>query len=366
MLGLGALLVIWSLKFQAIVSVPQSGNADDDRPPLGTLLPFPSLHPRSSKSNAETDHPAQSSSGTGLSVAPTEGTGEKATGQRELATQAARTSGGAGASCFKGLDDIPLSGLEQELERIWSVSMEVMSEFPNTKFWPTDGTLLGLMRNGRVATDRDIDLQIHATFDTCYAVLASLEKAFAKHVKLQSFRIAKIKHNGKKIGRYAMVRFYRKFGTFHTGVDFNCVYDDAPEGPSYFTHRSTLTPLPTATFPLGKCMFYGREVPCPASGMRVLEQLAPRYSGCMVFPHCMGDPSVSTKRCLSPHPKIPFARFVEVTRELDKCGYVSLAKHFETEPTCQGMLAQLEKPDGTRCETNAGGKTICFLQRYDG
>ncbi len=231
-------------------------------------------------------------------------------------------------------------------------------------YWPTDGTLLGLMRNGRVATDRDIDLQIHTTKDKCAGLLNSLKPLFAKRCDLQSFKVVNVK-KGSKIGRYAMVRMHRKFGTFSTGVDFNCVYFDIPDQPHFYTHKGEYSRVPPAVFPLGKCLFYGQEVPCPKDGYAVLEALKPRYEGCMVFPHCIGDPTVSTSKCLSPHPVIPLKRFVETTTQLAECGYTSLRDHFHREKSCQQMLEQADQLSTRNCETH-NGKQICFIQSFKG
>jgi hypothetical protein len=266
-------------------------------------------------------------------------------------------------SCHFQPIESPLSGLEMEIIRIWNISAAVMAEIGAT-YWPTDGTLLGLMRNGRVATDRDIDLQIHTTKDKCAGLLNSLKPLFAKRCELQSFKVVNVK-KGSKIGRYAMVRMHRKFGTFSTGVDFNCVYFDIPDQPHFYTHKGEYTRVPPAVYPLGKCLFYGQEVPCPKDGYAVLEALKPRYEGCMVFPHCIGDPTVSTSKCLSPHPVIPLKRFVETTTQLAECGYTSLRDHFKRESSCQQMLEQADQLSIRNCETH-NGKQICFIQSFKG
>lgn len=264
-------------------------------------------------------------------------------------------------SCTAGrLIDFPLTGLEQELRRLGSLVDEVMREV-GAVYWPTDGTLLGLMRNGRVSTDRDLDYQIHSTYDKCFEYLSSLKAHFERRARIKSFKVVKTKLSGRKIGRYAMVRLYRQFGTFDTGPDFNCVYMDDATTPKYFTHRGVLTPVPAAVYPLGYCLMYGKVVPCPKDGMSVLESLKPRYEGCMVFPHCIGDPSHSSRKCMSPHPEYPLKDFVDSTEALHTCGFTSLSAHFESEPSCKVVLSGAQR----HCET-IDGTQICFLQKFDG
>jgi hypothetical protein len=266
----------------------------------------------------------------------------------------------SGSECFK-TPDFPMTGLEQEVQRVYHLSIAVMAEI-NATYWPTDGTLLGMMRNGRIVTDRDVDLQIHATYKTCGPLLASLRGLFAKRAKIKSFKVvyAKTAKHGK-VGRYVMVRLIREHGTFDTGVDFNCVYTDEPERPTFHVHKGTLEPVPLAVFPLGKCRLYDRDVPCPRDGYSVLEALKPRYDGCMVFPHCLGNPTISVKKCMSPHPMLPLADFVSSTRQLQACGYTALADHYDREPSCRG-LAEANAP---RCEQFPEGR-LCFVQPFKG
>ncbi|CUG88699.1 membrane-associated protein, putative [Bodo saltans] len=255
--------------------------------------------------------------------------------------------------------EFPKSSLENELERLGKITAQVMADV-NATYWPTDGTLLGLMRNGRVSTDRDLDYQIHSTFDGCTMLLASLKVLFERRARIKSFKVVKVKLNGRKIGRYAMVRLFREHGTFDTGPDFNCVYMDDPVAPKFFTHRGILTEVPSSVYPLGWCLMYGEAVRCPNNGMAVLTSLKPRYDGCMVFPHCTGDPNFSSRKCLSPHPTFPAQRFVDSTRALARCGFTSLNQHFEVESSCKQLLHQTPK-----CEL-IDGSTICFLQKFDG
>ena len=263
-------------------------------------------------------------------------------------------------SCFVPTSIFPLSPLEQELRRLWTLTEQVAAQL-NVTVWPTDGTLLGLMRNGRIATDRDIDVQIHSTYDGCAPMLRRLKGAFATLARIKSFHVAMAKWNGKKIGRYAMVRLFREFGTFDTGVDFNCVYMDDPASPKFYTHRGVLTSMPLAVYPLGRCRLYDKDVACPRDGYAVLEALKPRYVGCMVFPHCLGDPTASVRKCLSPHPLVPLQSFFEWTRALEVCGYTSLAEHARSEKECEVILRKNE----LQCEQIEGHK-FCFLQRFDG
>ena len=268
----------------------------------------------------------------------------------------------ATADCLAPVAPFPLAPLEREIDRIYRVTEAVMRDL-NATYWPTDGTLLGMMRNGRVATDRDIDLQIHATYATCRSLLASLGPAFEKHVgKLKSFKVVTAKHpkTRAKIGRYAMVRMFRKHGTFDTGADFNCVFTDEPSQFRFYVHRGTLEPVPMTVYPLGTCLLYGRSVPCPADGYAVLDALKPRYAGCMVFPHCVGDPTVSAKACLSPHPPYPMQQFVDWTMALQRCGHTSLGPHYRAEPACARMMAAPH-----RCD-NATAAATCFLQAFKG
>ena len=349
-----------TLLFVSLVVLWFSRSLLDEHNPPAATPPTTQLRPQPSH---KTSHPLDESPHSDDAVEPT------TVHQKPSAVAPEHDTSGVAAGEDNGCDlekasinDVPLSGLEKEIVRIWNISAAVMEEVGAT-FWPTDGTLLGLMRNGRVATDRDIDLQIHTTKDRCAALLSSLKPYFTKRCDLQSFKVVSVKHEGKKIGRYAMVRMHRKFGTFSTGVDFNCVYTDDPEKPMFFTHRGVYTPVPKAVYPLGKCLFYGASVPCPKDGYAVLEALKPRYEGCMVFPHCIGDPSVSTKKCLSPHPEVPLASFVSTTTMLQRCGYTSLKEHWDKEPSCRGVLGQ--QGSSRRCETH-DGKQICFLQKFNG
>lgn len=270
------------------------------------------------------------------------------------------SSGPPSALCpVENLIQFPLSGLEQELERLGKITAAVMRAV-NATYWPTDGTLLGLMRNGRVSTDRDLDYQIHSTYDQCASLLGSLKTRFERLARIKSFKVVKVKYNGRKIGRYAMVRLFREYGTFDTGPDFNCVYMDEPSSPRFYTHRGVLALVPHTVYPLGWCLMYGKPVPCPRDGMAVLSSLKPRYDGCMVFPHCLGDPNHSSRRCLSPHPPFPLHRFEESTIALGKCGFTSLREHLRLEPSCKALAAATPK-----CETVEGNE-VCFLQKFDG
>ena len=266
----------------------------------------------------------------------------------------------------------PLSPIELELRRLAALTRDVMADI-NATYWPVDATLLGLMRNGRVATDRDLDFSIHATFETCWSILGSLKDAFVRRgAKVKYFKVAKAKVNlpegvrfgGRtatgsgpvvKIGRYGMVRVVREFGDFDTGPDFNCVYTDDPRGPSFHTHKGALTVLPSHIFPLKTCLFYNETVPCPADGAAVLATLAPRYDGCLAYPHCMGDPTVSHRDCLTPHPmQRDLVAFVESTRLIDGCGFVSLVGHYADAPACKREFTP-------RCDEKRG---LCFIQPF--
>lgn len=262
--------------------------------------------------------------------------------------------------CFK-IPSFPVSGLEQELIRLYAITEEVMKEIGAT-YWPTDGTLLGMIRNGRIATDRDLDMQIHSTYAGCAKLLHSLREPFGRRADIKSFKVVNAKGSKRgKIGRYAMVRLFRKHGTFDTGVDFNCVYTDDAEGPTMHVHRGHLVKVPATVFPLGRCALYDRVVPCPRDPMAVLGLFAPRYDGCLVFPHCLGPPAVSVRDCLSPHPDVPLQSFVEDAKALDKCGYVNMLQHFQTEPTCPTVLAGTNR----RCRKVDGGGELCFLQKFE-
>lgn len=252
----------------------------------------------------------------------------------------------------------PLPPLERELQRLAHLTAEVMAEARAT-YWPVDGTLLGVMRNGRVSTDRDLDFSIQSTYDQCFPLLSSLRQFFAKRARIKSFKVVKTKlPDGKKVGRYVMVRLYAEHGSFDTGPDFNCVYMDDSRGPHYFTHRGVLTAIPPSVYPLSECLLYNTTIPCPRDGMSFLKTLTPRYDGCMVFPHCLGDPLHSSKGCMSPHAPFPLERFVESTKELQRCGFTSLASHWEEEASCQSIKEH--------CRVVQGGVRLCFLQPFSG
>jgi hypothetical protein len=267
------------------------------------------------------------------------------------------------SDCFDAVGLFPVSPLEQEIRRLYDMTLAAVHAM-NATAWPTDATLLGMMRNGRVATDRDIDMQIHSTYKGCHALLSGVKKHFAKLGVVKSFKVVTAKHKTLgKIGRYAMVRMKREFGTFDTGVDFNCVFTDEPDRPTYYVHRGTLEPVPAAVYPLGRCRFYDKVVPCPRDGYSVLASLKPRYDGCMVFPHCFGDPLFSTRRCMSPHPTLTTGAFLESTKKLAACGYTNMVQHFNAEPQCKAMLQRGDA--GRKCEV-IDGKTICFSQAFSG
>jgi len=273
------------------------------------------------------------------------------------------------------LHDLPISPLERELQRIYNLSLDVAMEL-NRTIWPTDGSLLGMMRNGRIATDLDIDFQFHTqSLDTCYTDLAQLRDAFTKRLPkdnaapkvLKYFKVAMIKGpHGKKIGRYAMVRLHRVFGTFDTGADFNCVYHDNPNRPTFHTHKGVLIPVPASVYPLARCLLYGQAVRCPADGYAVLATLSPRYDGCMVYPHCMGDhPSVKAKGCLTPHPKVPVSLFPEMTLALEAEGFVSLGEHWRTSHYCR-LYREGRGPVCRRGGDDKAQPDVCFLQPFNG
>ena len=283
---------------------------------------------------------------------------------------AVTTTGPGGATairedCDDMLVDVPLSPLEMELKRLLAITLAVLREKGLTG-WAADGTLLGLVRNGRVATDRDLDFQLHSTYQWCASHLASLKSAFEKHTPLRMFKVVYAKYRGQKIGRYAMVRMPAVHGTFGTGVDFNCVYTDDPDGYTMHVHRGTVERIPPEAFPLRMCLGYGMAVPCPRDAMAVLSMFRPRYDGCMVFPHCTGDPLISTKRCLSPHPPMARARFVETTERLEECGWVSLAKHFKQEPACAELMRIGDAGSECKPAENGARWPTCFLQKYEG
>jgi hypothetical protein len=289
------------------------------------------------------------------------------------------------AECLSDpLGDIPLSDLEQELRHLYNIALEVAAEV-GAVIWPTDATLLGMMRSGRIMTDRDIDFQIHSTFDGCAPLLRSLQAPFEKRISVRMFKVvaAKVflddpatpgKKIKRKVGRYAMMRAHPKYGTFGTGVDFNCVYLDDPQRPLMHVHKGTLEHIPhDVIFPMRECLMYGRAVPCPRDGMGVFRLFAPRYDGCLTFPHCTGDPSTVVRQCTSPHPPLAtFDRYLEAPRALDRCGFLSLASHFEEEPTCAPMLRRLKDEGPSRCEGptvtpgQIKGAPICYLQPFKG
>jgi hypothetical protein len=284
--------------------------------------------------------------------------------ERVSAAAASVAPGAIAAGCENVLEDVPLSDLERELRRLLAITLEVLAEKGLTG-WAADGTLLGMARNGRVATDRDLDFQIESSYRWCENHLLSLREAFERRTTVRMFKVVYGRWHGIKIGRYAMVRTQPAFGTFGTGVDFNCVYGD--EKPhTMHVHRGTIEPIPDVAYPLGFCLAYGMPVRCPRDPMAVLGMFAPRYSGCMVFPHCTGDPAFGGhKRCLAPHPPLPRPRFVEAMRKLESCGWVSLAKHFAEEPLCAQMLAAGDS--GNKCQAVAGARwPMCFLQSYNG
>jgi hypothetical protein len=270
------------------------------------------------------------------------------------------------AGCDEVLPEVPLSPLEQELRRILEMTVDILRE-RNLVGWPADGTLLGLVRNGRVMTDRDIDFNIHSTYTWCSSHLHSLKSAFEKRTKIRMFKVVHTKRNGQKIGRYAMVRMPPVYGTFGTGVDLNCVYEDDAQNLRMHVHSGTLEVIPAEAFPLGFCLGYGLAIPCPRDPMAVLDMFRPRYDGCMVFPHCTGDPRFGTKKCLSPHPPLkPRRRFLDVVEKLDQCGWVSLKRHASTHASCAEMLEP-----GAEAKEQCGGLDnpkqrwpICFLQGY--
>lgn len=285
----------------------------------------------------------------------------------EVSQETQSRSGPADTECLTSpLINFPLSPLEMELQRLANLTDEVMSAIGAT-YWPADATLLGLMRNGRVATDRDLDYSIHATFATCATVLGSLRAEFVKRgavVKYFKVATAKVVEQGSggtngggrkvKVGRYAMVRILRKFGDFDTGPDFNCIYMDDVRGPSFFTHKNVLTVLPKEIFPLKRCLMYNKSVSCPGDGYGFLATLTPRYDGCMVYPHCLGDPKVSHRDCLTPHPPQELETFVASTKLINKCGFVSLLNHWEREPKCRQTFVP-------RCDDKRG---LCFVQPF--
>eukprot|EP00758_Cryptobia_borreli_P009283 Tbor_TRINITY_DN5464_c0_g1::TRINITY_DN5464_c0_g1_i3::g.25299::m.25299 len=256
----------------------------------------------------------------------------------------------------------PKSALEDELDRLGKLTDLVMGDLGLT-YYPTDATLLGLMRNGRVATDRDLDYNIHVTYATCKSVLYSLKKAFENRGSvLNYFKVReaylRVKNGtsiNRKLGIYAMVRVNREFGTFNTGVDFSCVFMDDSNGPHFVTHKGLLTPIPDGVYPLRKCLMYGRSVACPGDGYAYLKALTPRYDGCAVFPHCMArDVNRVYKGCLTPHKIVPLANFIKSTSLLERCGFTSLVKHFETEPLCR-------KEYTPACDNETG---LCFIQKF--
>jgi hypothetical protein len=271
-----------------------------------------------------------------------------------------------GAGCDDVLPDIPLSPLEEELRRLLIMTVDVLREKEYIG-WPADGTLLGLIRNGRVATDRDIDYQIHATYQTCANILASLKPMFEKRTKIRMFKIVYGKYRGQKIGRYAMVRMPPRYGDFGTGVDFNCVYTDDPSGNyKMHVHKGTIETIPKEAYPLKLCLGYGMAIPCPSNPMAVLNMFAPRYDGCMLFPHCLGDPlRGGHKKCLSPHPPMKRQRFLDVVNKLDQCGWVSLAQHAKDELACDHMLKAGDSAN--MCQEVPGARwPMCFMQPYVG
>jgi hypothetical protein len=263
-------------------------------------------------------------------------------------------------TCVKGLADWEMTPFEEELRRLYKMALDVMKELGTTG-WPVDASLLGMMRNGRIATDRDVDMAIQSTYGGCKRLLTRLRKRFKRRAKMKGFKVALTWHPTKgKIGRYALVRVYREFGTFDTGIDFNCVYMDDPENPTFHLHNGQLVSVPHGVFPLGSCLFYGEAVPCPGDGYAILEALKPRYEGCMVFPHCMGDPMVSVPACRSPHPVQPLVNFVADTQRLTQCGFTSLADHYESEPSCKNILQQ----NALDCQV-LDNHRLCFVQPFD-
>ncbi|KEG12182.1 hypothetical protein DQ04_01921050 [Trypanosoma grayi] len=268
--------------------------------------------------------------------------------------------------------DFPMSELEQELRRVYAVVDTVMRKHGIT-YWPADGTLLGIIRQGRVANDLDLDFHVLTTRKDCLPLLRSLEGPFKKMATILRFSIAV---GGKKhrpytgVAMFAMVRMVRQFGDINTGADITCVYYEPDGLYTVFNHFGRLMPIPNNTFPLVPCRVYDMTVMCPADGHAMLKAFKPRYDGCMIFPHCFGDPERSHRRCLTPHPPVPLADFVNATKALQRCGYANLVDHYGSEPLCARLMEEAERPglvccDPTRCEL-LNGHRYCFLQPFNG
>merc|ERR1712000_12942 len=118
-------------------------------------------------------------------------------------------------------------------------------------------------------------------------------------------------------------------------------------------------------FPLKFCLAYNRPIPCPRDPMAILGMFSPRYDGCMVYPHCRGDPLKhgKSKKCLTPHPPMSRQKFVDTVKKLDGCGWVSLKKHMDEESSCSRMLEAGDAAN--KCEKMRGWDSpLCFLQSF--
>ncbi|ORC86532.1 putative membrane-associated protein [Trypanosoma theileri] len=270
------------------------------------------------------------------------------------------------------LMDFPMSTLEQELRRIYAIVDAVMKEHQLT-YWPADGTLLGIIRQGRVANDRDLDFHVLTTMEDCKPLLRSLGSSFKKLANLTYFKVISVRKRHLpyyRMGMFAMVRMMRKFGFFNTGVDLTCVHRQPNGSHTVFNHFGRLMLLPNNSFPLIPCRAYDMTVLCPGDGYRMLEAFKPRYEGCMVFPHCFGDPETSHVRCLTPHPLVPLKHFIDATTTLKQCGYVNLVDHYSEEPLCAHLMNEtrvLENGVNHSLDCRVFNENkFCFLQKFNG
>ncbi|KAH9599980.1 hypothetical protein LSM04_006032 [Trypanosoma melophagium] len=270
------------------------------------------------------------------------------------------------------LMDFPMSTLEQELRRIYAMVVAVMKEHQLT-YWPADGTLLGIIRQGRVANDRDLDFHVLTTMENCKPLLRSLGSSFGKLARLTYFKVMAVKKKHLPYygtGMFAMIRMVRKFGSFDTGVDLTCVHRQPNGSHTVFNHFGRLMLLPNNSFPLVPCRVYDMTVLCPSDGSQLLEAFKPRYEGCMVFPHCFGDPETSHTRCPTPHPLVPLRNFLDATTTLKQCGYVNLVDHYNRESLCTHLMNEtrglaIDFNDSVKCEV-LNNRKYCFLQQFDG
>jgi hypothetical protein len=251
-----------------------------------------------------------------------------------------------------------IADIAGQLNRLCSVSPVI----PNTNgqlrvvFFALDGTLLNLMRWGRIVNDNDIDMGFYIVEADGHRMPVNHTNPLEHYHILQTWlfssglmgrpitdRDVRKLHDSKKVLKPHVCK--------HRGQMMQCRMDSTPVLLDWFGVESLEAPLTGLSdrdvIPTVPCKCFGRTFPCPAQPMRTLKHftlnvgswsdpIAHReFEGCALFP-----------RRTSEQTKAHITSIVAYGEWLRKCGFPNLLQELDThsqhhEVHCETILKKL-------------------------